>query len=245
MKIFDSVQAIISNELKQLVDSSKSAIEGSKRTEIFMAFGSSNLRHAAEHKNSPSVLSTADHIRAYVDLITARKVVPLWQLACLETEGFVPDARDLSGIRQQEKTYLEQRKQRHIEQISVYDVPRTFIPSHILEMAELALAGKINDFGAFYQETNELWQIYPRPEQMEREFYIKWAAQEALYDAAGWLRSNPQPPAEFASLAFAGIFEGEDFDNRRCIMDKNKQREFWLWWLSEAIPQAFSEVEVS
>jgi hypothetical protein len=245
MKNFTSAQALINNEIQQLFDFSKFEMEGSKRIEIYTALGNSNSKRATEHKDSRPVLSVADYVRAYIELITAKKVEPLWQSACLETEMRVRDDRELSEIHQEEEIYLAQRKQKHIEHISVYDVPRAFIPSHILEMTELALTGKIHDHEAFYRESNELWQIYPRPEQMEREFYIKWAAQEALYAAIGWLRYNPEPPAEYASLAFAGIFESEDFDNRRCIMDKNKQREFWLWWLSEAIPQAFSKVEVS
>ena len=244
MKISDSVQAIINNEIQQLVDFSKSAVVASKRIEIFEALGSSNLERVTERQHTPPVLSVADRIRAHIELITARKVEPLWQIACSETEKNVEDDRDLTEIQQQEQIYLAQRKQKHIEHISVYDVPRVFTPSHILEMAELALAGKIYDYNAFCLESNEWWQIYPRPEQMEREFYIKWAAQEALYAAIGLLRYNPEPPAEYASLAFAGTFEGEGFHDRRCIMDQNKEREFWLWWLSEAIPQAHSKDNV-
>lgn len=112
-------------------------------------------------------------------------------------------------------------------------------------MAELALAGRIYDYIAFCHAANEWWQIYPRPEKMEWEFYIKWAAQEALYAALGWLRHDPEPPAEHASIAFAGTFEGKTFQTRRCIMDKEKQREFWIWWLSEAIPHALSKANVS
>jgi hypothetical protein len=245
MKISDSVQAIINIELRRLGDFSKPSIEASKRIEIYEALGSSTLKSVMERKNSPPVLSVADRIRAHIELITAQKVEPLWQTACSETEKYVRDDRDPSEIQQQEEIYLAQRKQKHIEHISVYDVPRVFTPSHILEMAELALAGKIYDYNAFCHASNEWWQIYPRPEQMEREFYIKWAAQEALYAAIGWLRYDPEPPAEYASLAFAGTFEGESFNDRRCIMDKNREREFWLWWLSEAIPQAHSKDNVS
>jgi hypothetical protein len=49
---------------------------------------------------------------------------------------------------------------------------------------------------------------------MEREFFIKWAAQDALYEAVGWIKHNPEPPAENALSAFAGVFEGEGFDDR-------------------------------
>jgi len=76
---------------------------------------------------------------------------------------------------------------------------------------------------------------------MEREFFIKWAAQEALYMAIGWGKYIPEPPAEFALYAFAGILEENDFGDRRYILNENKQHEFWAWWLSEAIPQAIAK----
>lgn len=126
MRIPDSVQAIINNELQQLVDFSKSSIEASKRIDIYEAVGGSNLKRVTERKNSPPVLSVADRIRAHIELITARKVEPLWQIACSETENNVRYDRDPSEIQQQEEIYLAQRKQKHIEYILVYDVPRVF-----------------------------------------------------------------------------------------------------------------------
>jgi hypothetical protein len=105
-------------------------------------------------------------------------------------------------------------------------------------MAELALKSEVHDFAAFRHEANEWWVIYGRPEQMEREFFIKWAAQNALYEAIGWINYNSDPPAQNALYAFAGIFEGQGADNRTCTLDASKEREFWIWWLTEAIPQA-------
>ncbi|MGE5249394.1 MAG: hypothetical protein ACM3QS_04195 [Bacteroidota bacterium] len=105
-------------------------------------------------------------------------------------------------------------------------------------MAELVLEGGIDDYGAFRRQANEWWQIYPRPERMEREFCIKWAAQDALYEAVGWIDRSNEVPAEYALYAFAGIFEGQDIRHRRWRLDENKAHEFWVWWLSEAIPLA-------
>jgi hypothetical protein len=73
---------------------------------------------------------------------------------------------------------------------------------------------------------------------MEREFCIKWAAQDALYEALGWTENSDEAPAEYALYALAGIFEGEDIRHRRWRLDEDKAHEFWTWWLSEAIPLA-------
>ena len=250
MNIPNSAQALIDTELRKLAESNRYALEPDTRIEIYSALGQSNVNDEPmldeARKNNPlPSLSRPDRLRAQIALITARKVEGLWSKACLETEANFSENGNPAEIHREEETYLASKKQKYLEHISVDDVPRAFTPLHILEMAELALIGKIHDFGAFRLEANEWWQIYPRPEQMEREFYIKWAAQEALYSAIGWTKYNPEPPAEYALLAFAGVFEGENFDNRRCIMDKDKQHEFWLWWLSKAIPQALSKDGVS
>jgi hypothetical protein len=248
MKIPDAAQALINIELRQLAESSKYSLQPQSRVEIYAALGSSSLDDVilteARRNNSFPHLSIADRVRAQIALITAKKVLPLWEIACQESEAFFTkqDWQDKYEDQRQEDVYRLKRKNQPIETISVYEVPRTFTPSHILEMAELALTGEIHDYAAFRHEANEWWQIYPRPEQMEREFFIKWAAQDALYEAIGLIKHRPDPPAENALYAFAGVFESEDFDSRRCTLDENKQNEFCVWWLSEAISLAHEKV---
>jgi len=252
MQISDSAQALINKELEQLVKSSEYSLQPQTRITIYEALGYSNVEHDrvledARNSNSLPHLSLADLCRAHIALATARKVAPLWDIACQESEVFFKqqDWQDKHEDQHQEEIYLRRRKTEPIENISVYEVPRAFVPSHILEMAESALTGNIQNYDAFQHEANEWWQIYGRPEHMEREYFIKWATQDALYETIGWVTYNHEPPAENALYAFAGVFEGAGFNDRRCIMDKNKEREFWLWWLSEAIPQSVSKVDVS
>jgi len=252
MQIPDFAQALINKELQKLVKSSEYSLQPQTRIEIYAALGVSSVNDdkildEARSSNSLPRLSVADRGRAHIALTTARKVALLWDVACQASELFFKqqDWQDKYEDQRQEEIYLRRRKSEPIENISVYEVPRAFVPSHILEMAESALTRNLQDYRAFRHEANEWWQIYGRPEQMEREFFIKWAAQDALYETIGWIKYNHEPPAENALYAFAGIFEGKDFDDRRCIIDKNKQREFWLWWLSEAIPQSVSKVDVS
>ncbi len=252
MQIPDFAQTLINMELQQLAESSKYSLQPQSRIEIYTALGPSSVNDdkvldEARKNNSFPHLSIADQIRAHIALITARKVLPLWEIACQESELFFTeqDWQIKAEEKQQEEVYLRQRRNQPIEMISVYEVPRAFTPSHILEMAELALTGKIHNHSAFRREANEWWQIYGRPEQMEREYFIKWAAQDALYEAIGWIKHNPDPPAENALYAFAGVFEGESFDDRSCTLDENKQHKFWVWWLSEAIPLAHEKVHNS
>lgn len=239
----DVAQALIEVELKLLTYSARYSVPKDKRVEIYAALGPSSvldekMLNEARVKKILPTLSTADRVRARVALITARKVENLWQQACLETDANFSKHQDPAEINQEEEEYLAQRKQKPIEHISVYKVPRAFVPSHILTMTELALTGEIHDVVAFRYEANEWWGIYGRPEECEREFFIKWAAQDALYEAIGWIRHNSDPPAGNAVYAFAGVFEGKGFHNRLWTIDEKKQHEFWVWWLTEAIPQA-------
>lgn len=249
MQIPDSAKALINNELQQFARSSRYSLPPQTRIEIYSALGPSNVNDysvldEAHDSSSLPHLSVADRVRANIALITARKVVPLWEFACQESELFFKeqDWQDKYEDQRQEEIYLRRRKDQPIEAISVYEVPRAFIPFHILEMAESASTGNIQDYIAFQRQANEWWQIYGRPELIEREFFIKWAAQDALYETIGWIKYNHEPPAENALYAFAGMFEGKSFDKRSYTLDENKQHEFWIWWLSEAITQAHEKV---
>ncbi|MCK6463151.1 MAG: hypothetical protein L6Q29_05050 [Candidatus Pacebacteria bacterium] len=245
MEIPEIAQALINNELQTLLKSSEYSLSPQTRVEIYEALGVSNFSYnkiVDETLNSDPLpnLSIGDLSRVQISLTVARKVAMLWGLACQESDLHFKRERDKS----EEEIYLHRLKSEPIENIP--DIPRAFVPSHILEMAERALAGNIQNYRTLRFEANELWLMYPRPEQVEREFFIKWATQDALYEVIGWKKYNyDEPPAEDALYAFAGIFEGNDFHNRRCRLDKNKEHEFWHWWLSEAIPQSVSKVDVS
>lgn len=248
MQIPDYAQILIVTELRKLAESSKYFISPDKEAEICAALGYASVNKRmvvgeASRNNAIHSLTTTSRIWAQLALITAKKVVPLWRIACQETELYFTeqDWQDNYENQRKEEDYLNNRNALPIEKISAYDVPRAFIPSHILEMAESALAGNIHDFPSFQHEASEWWEFYGRPEQMEREFCIKWAAQDALYAALGWLRYDPDPPITNALYAFAGVFKGDGLRKDRESLDENKQHEFWIWWLSRAIPQAFAE----
>jgi hypothetical protein len=243
MQVPELVRNLLDAELRQLAISSQHSITPRSRREIYEALGPSSVTDErildeARENNTLPILSAADRVRARIALSAARKVEGLWSQACLETEANFTERQDPAEIWQEEETYLALRSQKRFEQISVYEVPRKCTPTHILEMAELVLRGEIRDPAALRQEANEWWQIYGRPEEMEREYFIKWAAQDALYQAIGWINYESAPPGRNALYAFAGIFEGVGADNRKWTLDESKQREFWIWWLTEAIPQA-------
>jgi hypothetical protein len=250
MQIPEYTQSLIDSELRKLAKSSKYFLSAEREVQLCEALGNSGLSNdkaiGEEFRNNAlHALTTTEHVWARIALITAKKVLPLWEKACQETEVYFTEEDWYYQKQDQlkEAEYLHKRNTLPIENISVDDVPRKFIPSHIHEMAETLLAGKIHDYSLFQHEANEWWGIYGRPEKMEREFCIKWAAQDALYAVMGWQRYDSDPPIGFALYAFAGMFKGDGLHKDRVAwLDENKQSEFWIWWLSEAVPQAYAEV---
>jgi hypothetical protein len=243
MPVPSKVQQLIDIEVAQLDANPDWIVRPEKRVAIYYAFGSSKASASGFAQNALKIgivpdLSAADRVRARIALAAARRVTPLWDAACQEADANFDEIDQLIEDDQNEATYLAQRQSQPIELMSIYKVPRAYIASHILEMAELALHNQVRDYAALAQEANECWQLYGRPERLEREYFIKWAAQDALYEAIGWAGNNPQAPAEHAILAYAGEFGGGDFWHRTLAMNKERERQFWRWWLEEAIAEA-------
>jgi hypothetical protein len=257
MHLHHTVQDIIREELTFLEDNSAYDLDPQRRMDIYRALGPLSVTDkqawfAHIKAKAPPHLTSADRVRLRIAMLTAHKVVPLWQTACQETEANFTEHEDPEEIQRQEQEYLVQRRQTAIEHISVYDVPRAFTATHIMEMAGRMFSGEVLDYVAFASEANEWWQIYPRPEGMEREYCIKWACQEYLYETLGWSQhfqdlrvydtddpevvayDHTEAPAGYAVLAYAGVFQGATPG-----FDDDKRRAFWRWWLAEAIPFAW------
>ncbi len=88
---------------------------------------------------------------------------------------------------------------------------------------------------------------------------MKWAVQEALYEVIGYSRFgfenledahrvnsdsfpylHDKAPAGFAFIAYAGTFSQGQY-----TFDPDQSREFWEWWLTEAIPAAWAQGQYS
>jgi hypothetical protein len=253
-------QRIVDNEIEKLLINPAFDLDPKIRLQLYETLGPVLSRNEPEQRSvylrghSPA-LTTGQRIQVRAAILTAQKVAALWELACMETDASSNYIYDDKAVTEDNIRYLTRRVKVPIEEIWVHDVPRAFVVQHILEMAELALAGKIEDYRKFTHEANEWWQIYARPEYNEREYFIKWAAQEALYLALRWqayptqpddyqyrmthddiseyLLCHEQAPAGLAMLAYAAVF-----DNGKMEFDPARRREFWCWWLSWAIPKA-------
>jgi hypothetical protein len=237
VKIPPLLQKLVDEELRSLARPGDYSPSDSARRQIHAAFGEASAVGGSSNK-----LSLADHARARLSLLSARFILPLWSLACQETEFYFTkqDWSDKTQDERREGDYLINRQELKIERFSAFDVPRVFVPSHLVELAETALKNHVLDEPALHRQISEWWNCYGRPDRNEREFYIKWAAQDAVSEAVGENPYDFYPPAENALYAFAGIITSKA-GQRQYRLDPGKRRQFWTWWLSEAIPQAFAD----
>lgn len=230
------------------------------RMSIYFALGPSTINSNKDfgqlfEMDSLPILTTADRIRARTAILVAQKVANLWDLACQETNLNYNEMTEYRNSFEEIHQYLNKLNNQKIEDVSVFDVPRTYIPQHILEMAELAMQKKVWNFKTFIKEVNEWWGIYPTAENFLREYLIKWCSQEALYlcvllhrymnivdydysidiaELDHYFTSHIESPAGLGMLAYSVIIE-----NGKITIDIAKRREFWLWWLLWAIPTAY------
>jgi hypothetical protein len=257
MILSDSLQSIISEEVSLLSKEEEYDLSPQRRLDIYNSIGP----YTTSDKNSwfenigsstPFIPSRADRVRIRVSMLTAQKVLPLWEAACRETDLNFAKKDSFYHLQRKERKYLKARIRKSIEHVSVHHVPRKFVVNHITEMGNLMFNRQVRDFSAFKEEANEWWQMYPRPERMGREYCVKWACQEYLYETLGWNRffeeiriytteneeiaahRHTDAPAGHALIAYAGVFDplNPGFDNE-------KRRDFWRWWLTETIPRAW------
>jgi hypothetical protein len=250
------LRRIIDRESERLIDEPGYDLSPEIRITLFDAIGPSTITNEDDYrriiasKQTPR-LTLADRIRAKAAILSAQRVASLWDYACKETDSH-GESRATADHFSEHAKYLARRRLISIEEIHVQDVPRSYIPQHILEMAERAIVGAINDEERFLAEVNEWWEMYGRPEGHLREWAIKWSAQEALYlavlcqtyapremphdatDFGEYLDVLIDAPSGFSMLAYA-----LEFVHGREAINVEKRREFWLWWLTCALSGAY------
>jgi hypothetical protein len=144
------------------------------------------------------------------------------------------------------------------EHRSVYLLPITELPIHNLQLAEGVLKGTVNPRNGLSQSSDIRecfgnFLGYEEEELPARAYDVGMATYEALNQALGlgpFDRQEITPTTTDAFLigegaaaaaglkAYSGVFE----DNiSTSLYNPEKQLEFWLWWLTKAIPAAWAD----
>ena len=152
--------------------------------------------------------------RGWLAVITARHVLPLWQQA----------------------------------------QPNDDLPEHLLDIAKGVLQGIVAARTAESQ-AGEAWEWLEKRGQIgealtldSKAFYAAEAAVEALFEVSGrepfdeviidqsTTDSDLDPWCSDSALYAAAAYAGPVWD---ATSDSEKRREFWEWWLGEAVPTAW------
>lgn len=252
-------QKLCRQSIEQLVQNNNFNLDAHRRLEIIESLGPRFTRGDEGKLSSYSFpklpeLTLADKVRVRIAKYAADLVTPLWEYACQETNTLYDYPKEiLQEELVQVSRYRTRRQQENLESISVYDVPRKMIPHHIMDMVRYAWMRHPMDEAQFRREVNEWWQVYPGGGGFIREIAIKWAAQECLYEVAGFetyrelldderigeqdiLNAVSEGPSGYAALAWAVT----TVDNNYTV-DKEKVRHFWLWWLKWVIPTSWAD----
>jgi hypothetical protein len=199
--------------------------------------------------------STVDyqHLRVQIaalaphDLDSAKRVI--WQ-ECVTAGIIATSAAPTAAVRIPLDPGL-------VEQRSIYSMPITELPVHNLQLAEGLLRGTVDPSNAIAQ-SGDIRECFGNFLGYDEEVFpaqaydVGMASYEALNQALGlgpfdrqevtstttdaWLLGEGAAAAP-ALKAYSGVFEGTISTTE---YDPDKQQEFWLWWLTEAIPQAWA-----
>ena len=220
------VQTLCSHYLEQVRNHPHHHMSSKGRIEIYQAFGESarpnDLKDlAAEEekaKNGSLIFSQADKVLGYLSFLTAEKVVPIWQRARSQPDG--AENEELYG-----------------NPITVIEVGRKILQGTepLKSSIELLAQYQANTFCFEEENKYELEFVFATGaacealETLYSGITLMVATGAAFYEDA----MKAFPPHDFASkaiIAYAGFEE----DN-----PNEKRLEFWKWWLTEAIPQAW------
>src|SRR6185295_16791575 len=130
---------------------------------------------------------------------------------------------------------------------SIYSMPMTELPVHTLQLAEGLLRGTVDPSNAITQ-SGDIRECFGN----FLAYDVGKATYEALNQALGlgpfdrqevtsmttdaWLMGEGAAAAP-ALKAYSGVFADTISTTE---YDPDKQQEFWLWWLTEAIPQVWA-----
>ena len=233
-----------------LNESILNSLSPKSRFALYKAFGSSShpgsvkdLVKKVQTERVHLILTEADRAFGWLAVITAKKVLPTW-------ESIV---------------------HKEVQQLSTYSKNLVFI---MLSQAESVLLGKVDAFTVFEKALHDEYYLGVANIEFNTNEKALWACY-AVYDALCAIflgtsalshslcintedqdtrRPRCHDFAKMAVRAYSSIDENQMLSRRRLekigqykevSFDPQKRRDFWKWWLNEAIPQAWELAQQS
>jgi|GEM_PF-6811601 len=223
-----NLQTVLDAALLEVQSHLEHQLSAETRIKIYIAFGEYDSNHNLERKTP---------IRGHLALITARRVIHIWDdIGHFIHQYFGITGRGLSG------DYLplsDPQKVHFLTLMVSEDYLSGYVPITDLYNASEKLYYISDSLIRYVNDLIETMKLSPSDAD---EFYYRSVAVRACYrvirDVYGF-RHIPiitrndrlliEDTAHFAMLS-------------ECGKDKTKALKFWTWWLSEAIPQTWEKV---
>lgn len=216
-------QKLITQFVNQFQSGGMKYLTKEQRHSIYKIFGAYKVEQIQLNSKKILVMSEAARMFGWLAILTARKVIVIWQRANV----IAPNVdRDCS-----------------YDPVEMLEVAEGILRQTLdVEKANDALCNKFY-FGIANLETLTTERTF-------RAMYAAYAALQVIFDGIeGLLLQN----SDFASIAMkayslredglVGLWDSDEFlseyEYRAQKIDSEKETQFWEWWLTEAIPQAW------
>jgi hypothetical protein len=204
---------------------------------LYLSFGPSLRKKLAGYQSKYLILSPADKTVAWLGILCARKVLPIWEeiasqplKECGEQESYNP-VEMLETAEQVLNGEIDEYEAQHVRlahrfyygTLGLENVTTAEV-FHVINAAYKALGATIIGWN---QTELYIWGV-AKP-SVVNDFVVP------AVRAYSWKDLNP--PGVWAKLAFNHNDPSVNYQPLK--NDLNKRLDFWQWWLTEAIPQAW------
>jgi hypothetical protein len=236
------VKRLIKYNSLYLIKNPERDIGSNVRYKLYQRFGPSFRKGGLQNEGKYLVLSHADRTVAWLGILTARKVLPIWEefgnqnlKECDEHESYNPLEMIMTAeqVLKEEIDEYEARRVRLSNRFyygiaGLQDVT-TEVVYQSIQTAYFALGVTIHGWDStnrpYWGDIPKL--MYDFAKTAVRAYAGKDENPPGLWSEVGYYHKDP--PANYKSLE----------------IDLDKKIEFWKWWLTEAIPQAWELAQQS
>lgn len=234
MELPQEVQLLISHYLEKVRSDPNHQLIRDDCHKIYKSFGPSALEQGLKNKEDywtdwteePVILSFADQVLGWLAVTTARKVLPVWEQFGIPNDAhdevFSFDPLQMLGLAENLLLRMVDTSQAKIDLCNRFHMGMAGLDTRINKNAYCAVAAA---YSALQISFDGLEGLNLLSSDFERAAVVAYATIDEN-EIGGWSR--------------VGYWHIEPQEGYKPVsVDSQKELEFWEWWLTEAISQAW------
>jgi hypothetical protein len=241
MELPEITRHLIDQFLEAVRDDPQHHLKPLDRLSLYSSFGTSyremNYSKLTEQIGSGILsLSVADLALAHLAILSVQKVLPIWEKEWVRIYKEDPETTNITVILLETAKAVLARTMNPNEAFILASNSHATVGSLEWDLSYNAYCASASSEEALAMVLIGLWQINS---QIQGKRFININDDEtntsfdfAAWAAKAWSAIDENPPGGWAVLVgYKGLVNIK--------FDKQKRLEFWEWWLTEAIPQAW------